>query len=561
MLTSGKVPKSDSAGEEEDTSADPGDLGNAGYEHSCFQLLVLPFPTAPIASVTPVAFKSKAAAKRTVSFEGDLDGDVPDIGPDGEDEDEVNYAWARLLVVLPPDYPSQSTAFVWIEDARNLTDTELTEAEKIVLERTTSEDLTGDVAIFEVASVLQDFLLAHNERPSSLFDSMVKRKSEETARALKDSAEKQTAVGDTRSDHNKGLRGSVIGRDAAQNSGSLVDIFDDPELDALVGMELQRQSRLARDGADDPFSRPFSPTHEDDPAHPVITVVPSLDEVPRFPTDEQRLPTLEDLKTWRRRDEADVSVVRGEVGEKFLAITDGRKVIDVLEVSLPPSVATNNSTNKSFRRLQEIVNQLVKSPHPFIVRLLGSETEETVAALKFRLFVEPISGTVASMMTYGNIDERIVRRFAAQLVSALHHLHLKHIVHRDIRIENVLVDHAGNIKLANSGIFHLLRELRLNEGGVRHDEKFLRACDVFDLAMTLLQMLGSGPHEKAIPEHLSDEAKDFLSKCLRKDWAKRPDTEELRLHEFVAILSGSGTTVQSNVISEGTGGQAALIPR
>lgn len=53
-------------------------------------------------------------------------------------------------------------------------------------------------------------------------------------------------------------------------------------------------------------------------------------------------------------------------------------------------------------------------------------------------------------------DEATVRFYAAQLVVAIGYLHMKGIVHRDLKLENVLVDQEGYIKIIDYGLAKML---------------------------------------------------------------------------------------------------------
>jgi serine/threonine protein kinase len=74
---------------------------------------------------------------------------------------------------------------------------------------------------------------------------------------------------------------------------------------------------------------------------------------------------------------------------------------------------------------------------------------------------------VLELLSQGDLFDYIIKRgslgrddslrLLSQLVRALLHLHAFNIAHRDIKPENVLVDDAGNVKLADFGMAQLLR--------------------------------------------------------------------------------------------------------
>lgn len=49
-------------------------------------------------------------------------------------------------------------------------------------------------------------------------------------------------------------------------------------------------------------------------------------------------------------------------------------------------------------------------------------------------------------------DENRTRFYAAELVLALNYLHYKNIIYRDLKIENILLDSKGHVKLADFGL-------------------------------------------------------------------------------------------------------------
>ena len=95
-----------------------------------------------------------------------------------------------------------------------------------------------------------------------------------------------------------------------------------------------------------------------------------------------------------------------------------------------PSVA------KSVEREYRILSTL---SHPNIIKLL----EVCCADSLYCLVLEYIAGSQALFDVVGScgaLDESLARRLSRQIISALCYLHFKNILHRDLKMDNVLVD-------------------------------------------------------------------------------------------------------------------------
>ncbi|KAI8090959.1 kinase-like domain-containing protein [Gilbertella persicaria] len=147
------------------------------------------------------------------------------------------------------------------------------------------------------------------------------------------------------------------------------------------------------------------------------------------------------------------------------------------------------------------------------------------------------------------LSDRRTRQFSRQIVSALDYLHRNSIVHRDLKIENIMIDKSGrNIKLIDFGLSNLFcpeRQLTTYCGSLYFAApELLKAnpyngpeVDIWSLGVVIYVMAtGSVPfddksmpglHDKikrghvTYPAHLSDECKDLLSRIFVTDPAKR----------------------------------------
>jgi serine/threonine protein kinase len=89
--------------------------------------------------------------------------------------------------------------------------------------------------------------------------------------------------------------------------------------------------------------------------------------------------------------------------------------------------------------------------HPFIAKLFGFIEDETHFYL-IQEFAE--HGTLLSFInTRRCLPEQLARKYFTQLVSAVDYMHKdRRIAHRDIKLENILLDRHNNIKVADFGL-------------------------------------------------------------------------------------------------------------
>ncbi|XP_059931191.1 MAP/microtubule affinity-regulating kinase 4 isoform X3 [Gadus macrocephalus] len=140
------------------------------------------------------------------------------------------------------------------------------------------------------------------------------------------------------------------------------------------------------------------------------------------------------LKTIGKGNFAKVKLARHILTGREVAI----KIID--KTQLNPT-----SLQKLFRevRIMKTLN------HPNIVQLFEViETEKTLY-----LIMEYASGgeVFDYLVSHGRMKEKEARAKFRQIVSAVHYCHQKHIVHRDLKAENLLLDADSNIKIADFG--------------------------------------------------------------------------------------------------------------
>ncbi|XP_019125405.2 hormonally up-regulated neu tumor-associated kinase homolog B [Larimichthys crocea] len=197
------------------------------------------------------------------------------------------------------------------------------------------------------------------------------------------------------------------------------------------------------------------------------------------------------------------------------------------------------------------IHQMVRHPH-IVVLLETLETENS-----YYMAMELCAGgdLMDRICERKRLEEREVRRYTRQILSAVEHLHKHGIVHRDLKIENFLLDEHNNIKIVDFGLSNTLKaeslspELLNTQCGspayaapeLLAHRKYGPKVDVWSVGVSMFAMLtGTLPftvepfnikhlHQKmvngeisSIPSDVSKGAAAFVLSLLEPDPAKRP---------------------------------------
>ncbi|KAH9603504.1 hypothetical protein KSS87_010020 [Heliosperma pusillum] len=274
--------------------------------------------------------------------------------------------------------------------------------------------------------------------------------------------------------------------------------------------------------------------------------------VPRSPTRGDNLPSP--VSRWKKGR----LLGRGTFGHVYLGFnSETGEMCAMKEVTL---FSDDPKSKESAKQLQQEIALLSRLRHPNIVQYYGSET----VGDRLYIYLEYVSGgsIYKLLQEYGQLGELAIRSYTQQILSGLAFLHAKRTVHRDIKGANILVDPNGRVKLADFGMakhitgqscplsfkgspYWMAPEVIKNTGGNS------LAVDIWSLGCTVLEMattkppwsqyegvaamfkIGNSKELPAIPDHLSEEGKDFVKLCLRRNPRDRPSAAELLEHQFV----------------------------
>ncbi|KZO97280.1 Pkinase-domain-containing protein [Calocera viscosa TUFC12733] len=117
-----------------------------------------------------------------------------------------------------------------------------------------------------------------------------------------------------------------------------------------------------------------------------------------------------------------------------------------------PNDPKSKEASKEIRTIREASLSLLLH-HPYICGM----RELIVHPHHYYMVFEYVSGgqMLDYIISHGRLRERVARKFARQIGSALEYLHKNSVVHRDLKIENILISQSGNIKLIDFGLSNL----------------------------------------------------------------------------------------------------------
>ncbi|XP_071530903.1 mitogen-activated protein kinase kinase kinase 4 [Panulirus ornatus] len=260
----------------------------------------------------------------------------------------------------------------------------------------------------------------------------------------------------------------------------------------------------------------------------------------------------------------------GRFGKVYTAVNNNTGELMAMKV-LP----LQPNDHRSIRRVADELRIFEGISHPNLVRIYGVEIHND----EMLMFMEYCDeGTLESLATTTEtgLPEVIVRKYTRQLLEALHVLHERGIVHRDIKGANIFLTEEGNIlKLGDFGCAVRLRGHQTEVGelaGIVGTHAYMapeifqssdghgRAADVWSLGCVVIEMstakrpwpeydssvqimfrvgMGQSP---TIPKNLSDEGHEFLAGCFVHDPKSRATVAQLLDHTFVKVDTGEDCT-------------------
>ena len=249
-----------------------------------------------------------------------------------------------------------------------------------------------------------------------------------------------------------------------------------------------------------------------------------------------------------RYDETESSLLgSGQFGKVYRGMYEEKAAaIKVYNFKLEENPDLREALDNFYEVRQEAVVLSRISRHPNVISFFG-----VAARPKFCLVIElATQGTLRDVLRTRDIERILIYRIAQQVASAVAHLHLRGIIHRDLKSDNVLMfslDGSSdiNVKLADFGTANFISPVGLKfftgtPGFIAPEifeysktEEYNEMVDVYSYAMVLYELIS-----KRRPFHIAQSALDInaaIKEGKRPIFYDLPDTR-VRLFTLTVLM-------------------------
>ena len=271
---------------------------------------------------------------------------------------------------------------------------------------------------------------------------------------------------------------------------------------------------------------------------------------------------------------------KGSFGSVFKVQNIKTNEIRALKVIKKTSIIYQDDDHKFLKEIEI----LIKLEHPNIIKIYEYYTDD----INFYLITDYISNGELYNYVYKakSFNERQTQYIMKQVLCAVNYLHLNNIAHRDIKLENILVEQEItsndeqllNVKLIDFGTSNYVKTENTNYFTVKVGSPFYMApevlnkkynnkCDIWSCGVIMFMLLRGHPPFKGENQEelfksiqndiinynemteLSELAKELMSKMLERNVDLRYSADECLKHKWMKIYNEKSEVMKREVVT------------
>ena len=271
---------------------------------------------------------------------------------------------------------------------------------------------------------------------------------------------------------------------------------------------------------------------------------------------------------------------KGSFGSVFKVQNIKTNEIRALKVIKKTSIIYQDDDHKFLKEIEI----LIKLEHPNIIKIYEYYTDD----INFYLITDYISNGELYNYVYKakSFNERQTQYIMKQVLCAVNYLHLNNIAHRDIKLENILVEQEItsndeqllNVKLIDFGTSNYVKTENTNYFTVKVGSPFYMApevlnkkynnkCDIWSCGVIMFMLLRGHPPFKGENQEelfksiqndiinynemteISELAKELMSKMLERNVDLRYSADECLKHKWMKIYNEKSEVMKREVVT------------